>query len=96
MQELFTSGHAADLVLIVLIVEAALVLTVGRRKLALRRSGYLANLVAGMGLILAFRLALTGAAWPLMVLALLLSMIGHVLDFLDRVRAGTRAAASGG
>ena len=86
VQQLFSSGHIADLVLVVMIAEAALTLTLGRSRLGDGVLGYIGNLVAGAGLVVAFRLALTGGEWMLMAVALLVSMTGHLIDLSDRMR----------
>lgn len=87
MQEIFSSGHVADLILLIMLLEAGLVLAFGRGRLGVRARGYIANLVAGGGLVVAFRLASTDGSWLLMAGALLVSMIGHVVDIVDRLRA---------
>lgn len=87
MNDLFASGHAADLVLAVLVIEA-IVLSVSHA-----RSGagppprvFAPMIGAGVLLVLALRCALTGAPWPW--IALLLSGGGavHAVDLWQRWR----------
>lgn len=79
MQQLFDSGHAADIVLAALLVEA----------LWLRRKGWhrrdLATMLLPAALIvIGLRGALTGAAWPYVSLPLALSFPVHLLDIRRR------------
>ena len=79
MSWLFETGHAADLVLAVLLAEA----------LWLRSRGWgwreLVGLLGPAALIvLGLRGALTGSAWPLIAVPLALSLPLHLLDLRQR------------
>lgn len=81
MSWLFESGHAADMILAVLAIEA----------LWLRRKGWgwleTAGLLGPAALIvLGLRGALTGAPWPVIALPLALSLPLHLLDLKARKR----------
>ena len=83
MGEFFASGHAVDLVLLVIAGEFAF--------LSLRRSrsraGWLQRALAlapGVCLLLALRVALTGGAWPWVALALAASFPFHIADIVRR------------
>lgn len=52
------------------------------------------TLAAGLGLMLALRVALTGGGPVWLALALLIAVIGHGLDLARRVRGRGRAAPS--
>lgn len=85
LEHFFTSGRVADLVLGVMALEALLLLW--RR----RRTGQgptpvdlLAMLGAGAALVLALRLALTGAPWPALAACLMAGGAFHVLDLVRR------------
>lgn len=86
MAALFASGHAADLVLIVMAIEA-IVLT---RLTRLRAGTVAAAALPGALIVVALRAALVGAAWPSIALPLLLSWPAHLWDIRLRVRAGNR------
>lgn len=72
----FASGHVADLVLLVLAVE--FVWLVGRR--GWRAGDAAFSLLPGALMMVALRLALTGAAWPWLALALAASFPAHLAD----------------
>ncbi len=79
---LFASGHAADLILGVLLIEAVW----------LRRRGWRWSEVAGLLgpaalIVLGLRAALTGAAWWWIALPLALSLPLHLLDLRTRLAA---------
>ena len=92
MNELFASGRVVDLVVLVMLLEAA-VLWYWRRQ---GRGGVATAdlwpmLAAGGCLLLALRAALTGAPWPWVGLWLLLALLAHLLDLQRRwqpARAG--------
>ena len=80
MSSIFASGHAADLVLGVLVLE---VLVLARSR------GVVTALLAalpGACLILALRAALTGAPWPWVALWVSLSLPAHLADLARRRR----------
>jgi hypothetical protein len=81
MADLFASGRIVDLVL-VLMVLAGSALAGYRLKTGagVPLAGLASNLVAGAGLLLALRAALTGAPWPWIAGALLLAFAAHIVD----------------
>lgn len=85
MQAFFASGHAVDVVLVVIAVEAAWL--IGTR----RMRPWPALLVLGPGvfILLGVRAALVGADWWWISLALLASFPLHLLDLKQRL--ATRA-----
>jgi hypothetical protein len=80
MHELFTSGHAIDLVIAVLALEALVVRGLLRRRRALPW----ASLAAGLCLLLAWRFAQAGAAWLWVALPLCLAGLAHAWDLRCR------------
>ncbi len=85
MAGLFASGHAVDIVLLVIAVEAIwLRLSVRWRWVAL-----LCRLMPGVMLLLALRAALTGGGWSVVALLLALSFPFHLADL--RYGQGVRA-----
>lgn len=80
----FTSGHAADLILAVLAIEAVWLIARGRDALGVA----LMLLPAGL-MILALRGALTGAVWPWIALPLALSFPVHLADVVRRGRSSS-------
>jgi len=81
MSGFFASGHAVDLILVIMAVEAG-VLRVKRRMTL-----YALLLVFGPGvcILLAARAALVGASWPWIALALAASFPLHLLDLRRRL-----------
>lgn len=79
----FASGQAADLVLVVLAIEALLLLRAGR---ALVDVALL--LLPGALMMLALRAALVGAPWPWIALSLAASFPVHLADLVRRGRRG--------
>lgn len=75
----FASGHAADLILLVLAAEFAWLVMRGTRAID-------AALVLGPAvfIVLALRGALTGADWPMIALPLMLSFPVHLADLKRR------------
>jgi hypothetical protein len=87
MEWLFASGHAADIILGVLCIEAAW--------LRLRRGWNWLALAGLLGpaalIVLGLRAALTGAEWWWIALPLALSLPLHLLDLAGRMKAGREA-----
>lgn len=83
MQAFFASGHAVDVVLAVIVLEA--VWLVGTRRMSL----WAAVLVLGPGafILLGVRAALVGADWWWVSLALLASFPLHLLDLRRHLNA---------
>lgn len=77
----FASGHAADLVLVVLAAEALLLLRAGRSAIDIALL-----LLPGACMMLALRAALVGAPWPWIALALAASFPVHLADLIRRGR----------
>lgn len=85
---LFASGRAADIVLVVLSVETAVLVLVARR--GSHRPSPLDFVVAalpGAALVVALRLALTDAHETAIATALVLAFLAHVVDVWRRIRA---------
>ena len=85
MDEFFSSGRIADLLLGLMALEAALLGVY--RHLAGRGpslAGLLANLGAGACLLLALRALLTGAGWHMAALWLSGALILHLVDLATR------------
>lgn len=95
MAELFASGRAVDIMLAVVAIEALALLALwyGRRRQG-RSGGRLSPLAvagllaSGVCLMVALRLALTGAWWGYVALALLMAFLTHLLDLARRLREG--------
>lgn len=79
MEWLFASGHAADLILAVLAVEAVWLIARGRQAIEVSLM-----LLPAVFMIIALRGALTGAAWPWIALPLALSFPVHLADVARR------------
>ena len=80
MSWLFARGHAADLVIAVIVLEFFWLVAKGRW-----RAGALAlRLLPAVLMMLSLRAALTGAAWPWIALPLILSFPIHLADLRRR------------
>lgn len=86
MASFFASGHAADLILLILLAEL-MWLVLSRR---LTASDAAAAIMPGLMLAVALRFALTGAAWPWIAAPLALSLPFHVVDLAKRLRSNRR------
>jgi hypothetical protein len=87
MKEWIQAPLIADLALGILAIEGVLVLALARRLDSNSRQGYLANLAAGAGLLLAYRTLAMGAHWSYTALALTLSLVAHASDVAMRLGA---------
>ena len=88
MAEFFASGRVADLVLLVLAVESALLLAWHRRTGGgLRPRAVLGLALPGVALVLALRFALTGAGWEWVALALVGAFAAHLFDLATRLKS---------
>lgn len=76
MTEFFASGHAVDVVLLVIAIEFALLAVLAKW----RPLDALLRLVPGALMLVALRAALTGLDWRWIALPLLLSFPVHVAD----------------
>lgn len=81
MAALFANGLIVDAILALTVLEGLLLL------LWRRRTDLLGSSLAGVGILAAWRLALAGAAWPWLSLALLGALAAHVWDVAQRWRA---------
>lgn len=84
MAELFATGRIVDLILLVMVLEAAMLIA------WTRSTDLLGNLLAGAGLLLALRGALAGIWWGWIALCLGAALLAHLADLWQRCRA-TRA-----
>jgi hypothetical protein len=86
--ELFATGRIVDLVLALMVLEGIVLVayhrTTGR---GLAPVGLLANLLAGVCLLLALRAALIGASWRWIALALAAALLAHLADLWRRWRS---------
>ncbi len=80
MTEFFTSGHAVDVVLAVLAIEA---LWLKFRAVGLR--DILGMLLPAALMMIALRAALTGGAWPMIAIPLTLAFPVHIYDLRRRI-----------
>lgn len=84
---------AADLIAVLMLVEAAWLLRRRRRTGRGPRAGeVLAMLGAGFALVMALRSVLAGAAWPWTALWLALAGLAHIWDLRQRI-GGSRPGA---
>jgi len=79
----FASGHVVDALLLLMAAEAAAVAWIWRRR-GRPVAPYLRTLAAGVFLLLALRVALTGGDWPWIALALAAGGIAHAADLRGR------------
>lgn len=79
---LFPRGHAVDVMLLVLVAEAAWLIT-------RRRSAALPGLLPAVPILLALRVALTGGGWPWVAGWLMLSLPVHLYDLKRRLTSGS-------
>lgn len=102
LDELFATGHVADLILGFMLVEglllAAFHVVTGR---GLAMGEFLGNLISGACLLLALRLALVGGWWGWIATWLAAALLAHLADLWRRWRTLPRrspppAAVHGG
>jgi hypothetical protein len=86
MAAFFASGRVADLILLVLALEAVALLVWHRRGGGLAPRAILALALPGVALVLALRLALTGAWWGWIGLALAGAFAAHLFDLFGQIR----------
>ncbi len=79
MSALFASGHAVDIVLAVMLIEAVALIARGRAAATI-----VLAFLPGALILLAVRAALTGAGWPWVALALAASFPAHLGDLRRR------------
>ena len=80
MESFFTSGHAVDLVLAVMLVEATILIMIKRRT----PITVLLTILPGAVMMLALRAALTGAGWQWVAIWLTVSLPLHLADLRHR------------
>jgi hypothetical protein len=87
----FSSGHAADLVLFFIVIEGVWLIV--RQRHRHRQSGrglnaqqVILSLLPGFCLVLALRVALVGGWWGWIGVALIVSLVAHLLDMRERWR----------
>lgn len=94
MQELFASGRIIDIIAALVLVELALIAVhhavTGRGP---DPRAILANLAAGLSLMLAVRAALVGAEWTWVAACLLAALIAHIADIASRLSERTATPA---
>jgi hypothetical protein len=87
MAELFTSGRLIDIILIIVVIEAAAFLWMWRRfKRGIAPVDLLPNLCAGAFLLLALRVTLAGRGWMLACGCLAAAGVAHLTDLHRRWR----------
>ena len=79
MQNFFTSGHAVDLVLAFMAVEAIILIAMKRRALTV-----VLTILPGAVMMLALKAALTGAGWQWVAIWLTVSLPLHLADLRHR------------
>lgn len=79
IESLITSGRIADIILIVLVLEAIWVRFLVTKDMK-RYPTYIAGLAAGACLVLALRAALTDTGWVYVAIFLTLSLFAHVAE----------------
>jgi hypothetical protein len=87
MGELFASGRVIDVILGLVVLEAALIAVYGRKRGGgLSLATTLGNLLSGAFLLLAVRSALVKAEWAWVALFLFAALIAHLFDLRQRSR----------
>ncbi len=87
MAELFASGRLVDLILLLVVLEAAALLLYWHRAgRGVAAFDLLPNLCAGAFLLLALRAALTGGGWMLACSCLAAAGLAHLADLYRRWR----------
>lgn len=85
MAEMFASGRIVDAVIALMLLEALLLAWLrARRGRGPAPADVLANLAAGLFLLLALRGALVGAAWPWLAASLAAALVAHLADLARR------------
>ncbi len=89
MDTLFASGQIVDIIFGLMIAEALALIAYHRSTgNGITVPQILSNLLAGMCLFAAVRLALTDAPWPWIGGALTAALIAHIADLRSRWRSG--------
>ena len=87
MNEWFASGRVIDAILLLVALEFLLLAALRRRTgPGLAPAAMVWNLLAGTGLLLALRGALTGSGWPWIAGWLVTGLLAHAADLATRSR----------
>jgi hypothetical protein len=87
MAELFDGGRLVDLILVVVVIEAAVLIFYWRRvRRGVAPLDLLPNLSAGLFLLLALRVTLAGAGWVMASGCLAAAGLAHMIDLRRRWR----------
>lgn len=87
MAALIESGRVADLILAIMVLEAAVLCALAMRRPAREPvAGLLLNLGAGASLVLALRASITGADWAVVGAWLAVALLAHAGDLIERLR----------
>lgn len=87
MSQLFESGRIIDLILVVMVLEAAIIAAFAwtfPNRFPTR--GLLCNLAAGAGLLLALRALLTDSSWMMVGFWMGCALLAHLCDLALRLR----------
>jgi multisubunit Na+/H+ antiporter MnhE subunit len=83
----FSSGHAADLVLFFIAIEGVWLIVRQRQSgRGLNTQQIILGLLPGFCLVLALRVALVGGWWGWIGVALIVSLVAHLLDMRERIQ----------
>ena len=86
VNEWFASGLIIDAILAAVLIEAVLLVWLGRRRnLPILR--WFPSLLAGTALLIVLRLVIAGAEWSLIAAVLVLAGLAHMYDLTRRLEA---------
>jgi hypothetical protein len=86
VEEFFTSGHIADVILVFLAVEVAVIgYVLWRQGQALGLLSFVASSLAGGSLVLALRAALLKSGWLFVAMYLLAALLAHLAEIAVRL-----------
>ena len=86
MSELFSSGHAVDIILVLVLLQGLLIKGAASRFPGLRLADYCLAVLPGICLLLALRAALVQAQWNWIAACLLAALLAHWLELWRRSR----------
>jgi hypothetical protein len=84
LEALFTSGHAVNLVLAFMVIEATALIAMKRRPMTV-----ILTILPGAAMMLALRAAVTGASWHWVAIWLTVSLPLHLADLRHRRLIGS-------
>lgn len=85
MQDLFTSGHIADVIIALMVVESVVLISLGwARGRGIPPLQIITTIGAGLCLVLALRAAMTASDWRFIAAFLAAALIAHLADLLAR------------